>query len=114
MAFVLDKFMKTWYLIKTAEESAMGESSSYTSMEEEELLNQPESFLKCSHYTFYKKMDREDLIAMATDKKITKYTVAMTCSGGTAIAGTYVAENEDDALAAALAEHGDEWTYYIW
>jgi hypothetical protein len=25
-----------------------------------------------------------------------------------------VAGYEADALTAALAEHGDEWTYYIW
>jgi len=106
--------MKTWYLIKTAEESALGESSSYTSIEETELLNQPESFFKCPMYTFYKKIDKDDLMTMAADKKTKKYTVAMTCSGGTAIAGKYVADNEADALAAALAEHGDEWTYYIW
>ncbi len=59
-------------------------------------------------------MDKDALMAMAQEKAITKYTVAMTCSGGTAIAGEYIADNEADALTAALAEHGDEWTYYIW
>ena len=105
--------MKTWYLIETASDS-MGGGYSYTDIEEEELLSKPESFFKCSHYNFYKTMDREDLIAMAEDKKNKKFTVAMTCSGGTAIAGEYIADDEADALAAALAEHGDEWTYYIW
>ena len=46
-------------------------------------------------------------------KKKKKYTVAMTCSGGTAIAGKYKAKSEADALEAAKVEHGDEWTYYI-
>jgi hypothetical protein len=49
-----------------------------------------------------------------THKKKKAYTVAMTCSGGTAIAGDYLAESEDAALKAAKVEHGDEWTYYIW
>jgi len=59
--------MKTWYLIETASDR-MGGGYSYTSMEETELLNQPESFFKCPMYTFYKKMDKDALIAMAQDK----------------------------------------------
>lgn len=37
----------------------------------------------------------------------------MTCSGGTAIAGDYIAETKRKALAMAKKEHGDEWTYYV-
>lgn len=51
---------------------------------------------------------------MAEDKKNKKFTVAMTCSDGTAIAGEYKVKSEADALEAAKVEHGDEWTYYIW
>ena len=42
-----------------------------------------------------------------------QYTIAMTCSGGTAIAGDYIAETKRKALAMAKKEHGDEWTYYV-
>ena len=41
------------------------------------------------------------------------YTVAMTCSGGTAMAGDYVAKTAKEALKMAEKERGDEWTYYI-
>jgi hypothetical protein len=44
---------------------------------------------------------------------MTQYTIAMTCSGGTAIAGDYIAENKRKALAMAKKENGDEWTYYV-
>ena len=37
----------------------------------------------------------------------------MTCSGGTGIAGDYLADNETDAIKAATVEHGDEWSYYV-
>lgn len=37
----------------------------------------------------------------------------MTCSGGTGIAGDYLAQCEADAIKAATDEHGDEWTYYV-
>jgi hypothetical protein len=37
----------------------------------------------------------------------------MTCSGGTATAGDYIAETKRKALAMAKKEHGDEWTYYV-
>ena len=37
----------------------------------------------------------------------------MTCSGGTGIAGDYLADNKADAIKAATDEHGDEWTYYV-
>jgi hypothetical protein len=43
-----------------------------------------------------------------------KYTIAMTCSGGTAIAGDYLAENEEEAIKAAEIHVGEaEWTYYV-
>ena len=42
-----------------------------------------------------------------------QYTIWMTCSGGTAIAGDYIAETKRKALATAKKEHGDEWTYYV-
>ena len=42
-----------------------------------------------------------------------KYTIAMTCTGGTGIAGDYLAESEAEAIKQATAEHGDEWTYYV-
>lgn len=44
---------------------------------------------------------------------MTQYTIAMTCSGGTAIAGNYIAETKREALAMAKKENGDEWTYYV-
>lgn len=37
----------------------------------------------------------------------------MTCSGGTAIAGDYIAETKRKALATAKKENGDEWTYHV-
>ena len=38
----------------------------------------------------------------------------MTCSGGTGIAGDYLADNEADAIKAAeIAVGEDEWTYYV-
>jgi hypothetical protein len=37
----------------------------------------------------------------------------MSCGGGTAIAGDYIAETKRKALAMAKKEHGDEWTYYV-
>jgi hypothetical protein len=46
--------MKTWYLIETASDR-MGGGSSYTSMEETELLNQPESFLNVQCILFTKR-----------------------------------------------------------
>ena len=43
-----------------------------------------------------------------------KYTIAMTCSGGTGIAGDYLAENEEEAIKAAEIHVGEaEWTYYV-
>ena len=60
-------------------------------------------------------MDKDDLVALKNNKKKKKaYTVAMTCSGGTVIAGEYKTKSEEGALEAAKAEHGDDWTYYIW
>ena len=47
-------------------------------------------------------------------KKKQAYTIAMTCSGGTAIAGKYKAKSKEEAIKAAKAEHGDQWTYYAW
>ena len=41
-----------------------------------------------------------------------QYSIDMTCSGGTAIAGNYIAETKRKALAMAKKEHGDTWTYY--
>lgn len=41
-----------------------------------------------------------------------QYSIEMTCSGGTAIAGNYIAETKRKALAMAEKEHGDEWTYH--
>lgn len=41
-----------------------------------------------------------------------QYSIEMTCSGGTAIAGNYIAETKRKALAMAKKEHGDTWTYY--
>ena len=41
-----------------------------------------------------------------------QYSIEMTCSGGTAIAGNYIAETKRKALAMAKKEHGDEWTYH--
>ena len=109
---------KTWYLIRTASDR-MGGNDSYSGIDEEELLSQSKSFLECPYYSFYKLIDKDDLIALKNDlknnkKKKKKYIVAMTCSGGTAIAGEYKVKSEADALKAAEAEHGDEWTYYIW
>ena len=43
-----------------------------------------------------------------------KYRIAMTCSGGTLIAGVYEAKTAAGATSKARAEHGDEWTYYLW
>ena len=37
----------------------------------------------------------------------------MTCSGGTGIAGDYLARCESDAIKAAISEHGEDWTYYV-
>jgi len=42
-----------------------------------------------------------------------QYTIGMTCSGGSAIAGNYITDTERKALAMAKKEHGDAWTYYI-
>jgi hypothetical protein len=42
-----------------------------------------------------------------------QYTIGMTCSGGSAIAGNYITNTKRKALAMAKKEHGDEWTYYI-
>jgi hypothetical protein len=42
-----------------------------------------------------------------------QYTIGMTCSGGSAIAGNYITDTKRKALAMAKKEHGDEWTYYI-
>lgn len=105
---------KTWYLVITASDRMSG-NDSYRRMDEEELLSQDKDFLKCPYYSFYKLMDKDDLVALKNNKKKKKaYTVAMTCSGGTAIAGEYKVKSEADALEAAKVEHGDEWTYYIW
>ncbi len=105
---------KTWYLVRTASDR-MGGNDSYKGMDEEELLSHDEDFLKCPYYSFYKLMDKEDLVALKNNKKKKKkYTVAMTCSGGTAIAGEYKAKSGEDAIEAAKAEHGDDWTYYVW
>ena len=106
---------KTWYLIRTASDR-MGGNDSYSSMDEEELLSQSKSFLECPYYSFYKLIDKKDLIALKNDlknNKKKKYTVAMTCIGGTAIAGEYRARSEEVALEAAKLEYGDKWTYYI-
>jgi hypothetical protein len=106
---------KTWYLIRTASDR-MGGNDSYSSMDEVELLSQRKSFLECPYYSFYKLMDKDDLIASKNDlknNKKKKYTVAMTCSGGTAIAGEYRAKSEEVALEAAKLEYGDQWTYYV-
>jgi hypothetical protein len=42
-----------------------------------------------------------------------QYTIGMTCSGGSAIAGNYITDTKRKALAMAKKEHGDAWTYYI-
>ena len=42
-----------------------------------------------------------------------QFTIAMTCSGGTGIAGDYIADTKRKALTMAKKEHGDEWTYYV-
>jgi hypothetical protein len=42
-----------------------------------------------------------------------QYTIGMTCSGGSAIAGKYITDTKRKALAMAKKEHGDAWTYYI-
>jgi hypothetical protein len=107
---------KTWYLIRTASDR-MGGNDSYKGMDEEELLSQDKDFLKCPYYSFYKLMDKNDLIALKNNKKKKKkeaYTIAITCGGGTAIAGKYKAKSEEEAIKAAKAEHGDGWTYYVW
>lgn len=44
---------------------------------------------------------------------MTQYTIAMTCSSGTGIAGDYIAETKRKALSMAKKEHGDRWTYYV-
>jgi hypothetical protein len=109
---------KTWYLVETASDR-MGGNGSYRSMDEEELLSQSKSFLKCPYHSFYKLMDKDDLIALKNDLKNNKkkkeaYTIAITCSAGTAIAGKYKAKSKEEAIKAAKAEHGDQWTYYVW
>ena len=107
---------KTWYLVRTASDR-MGGNDSYRGMDEEELLSQDKDFLKCPYYSFYKLMDKDDLVALKNNKKKKKkgaYTIAITCSGGTAIAGKYKAKSEEEAIKAAKAEHGDGWTYYVW
>jgi hypothetical protein len=38
----------------------------------------------------------------------------MTCSGGTAIAGDYIAKTAAGAKKQARIEHADEWTSYLW
>lgn len=107
---------KTWYLIRTASDR-MGGNDSYRGVDEEELLSQDKDFFKCPYYSFYKLMDKNDLIALKNNKKKKKkgaYTIAITCSGGTAIAGTYKAKSEEEAIKVAKAEHGDQWTYCVW
>lgn len=37
----------------------------------------------------------------------------MTCSGGTCFAGDYKAKSASGAISKARAEHGREWTYYL-
>lgn len=37
----------------------------------------------------------------------------MTCWQGTAIAGDYKAKSASGAISKARAEHGKEWTYYL-
>ncbi len=97
----------------------MGGNDSYSSMDEVELLSQVKSFIECPYYSFYKLIDKDDLIASKNalknnKKKKEAYTIAITCSGGTAIAGKYKAKSKEEAIKAAKAEHGDQWTYYVW